>query len=355
MGNAQSYSLSDKILWQDGRSLLTHAWAPSLQVCRLINPVREGEGKEQRMKELQEFLAKYRFFGEKDLPLDCDSLQNAALLELTYRYDWEIYGSLAFLPSNLESGLEILNESNKLWLMQTQFALKYGRPLPMRPNEGLPDSVFPEILWDVILPFPAFFHAEGNPLGILSNPTPPRSELPAAAPIWEQYMTRPDSIYLVDKEGNRRPPFTHITSRTPEEELSVYAMILNADSKLKHALLSHLTLPPGLQELAELVHTFVEAIFYDPLLHLEDATPLDMERQYVLIPSASSTTSPAPATTIPDEPASLPASDGLTDAAFDFALAQSQIAGSDRTYYIKTLLGAVRTYQPMQPPPFPLA
>ncbi|KAJ6451484.1 hypothetical protein C8R47DRAFT_1170076 [Mycena vitilis] len=290
-------------------------------------------------------------------------------VELTYQYDWEIHGSLAFLPSNLEFGLEILNESNKLWLMQTQFALKYGRPLPMRPNEGLPDSVFPEVLWDVILPFPASFHAEGHPLGILSDPNPPRSELPAAAPVWELYMTRPDSIYLVDEQGNRRPPFKHISSRTPEEELSVYAMILNADSKLKHALLSHLTLPPGLQELAELVHTFVDAIFYDPLLHLEDATPL-AERQYVLIPSASSTTSPAPETAIHDEPASLPASDGLTDAAFDFALAQSQIAGPDRTYHIKTLLGAVRSpyslssldvshfvppaYQPIQPPPFPL-
>ncbi|KAJ7088625.1 hypothetical protein C8R44DRAFT_819171 [Mycena epipterygia] len=345
-------------LAKDSRSFLTFAWVPSAQACRIINTVRRGEQKDARRKQIEDLLTKFRFCGGVKFLLD--GIQNIILAEPTYHYDWDLYALLAYLPADLEVGLHILTLSNRQWFDITQIAKFSGRPVPPRPDNADQPQLFPHLAWDVILPYPTLFLSESMPLAILSNPTLPDSPLPST-PKWKQWFTS-SSIYLVDADGNRRPPFKHTSSREPHENISVFAMIVNADSKIQHAL-SHRpkghAVPQGLTSLARTVHKFVQQIFFDPAFALE-APPIwppvasvkSMDLDVDLDSISHTTTSTMSPNTLTEDSVmhDQPASDGLTDAEFDLALAKANEAGPQRIHYIQMLLGGARPFKAIVPP-----
>lgn len=122
----------------------------------------------------------------------------------------------------------------------------------------------------IILPYPSLTVPERRPLAICSNPTFTEFfNTDSDPPIWENWFSNPDSIYLL---GARRPPFEHLSFRKADEQLSAFALILNADSKLQHALVhrpdAH-PMPAGLKEIAITVRQFVDHLLFDPLNEID--------------------------------------------------------------------------------------
>ncbi|THU88775.1 hypothetical protein K435DRAFT_969348 [Dendrothele bispora CBS 962.96] len=240
-------TLRNKLLKTDQRSFLTGVVSVDLQPAHILNTIRKakpGSEAEVRKQEVEKLLNSQRILGiGKQFDLDC--ICNAFLLEASQHIWLDLYGAIAFIP--IESQLDIilgsLNDTNTIWQHLVEI---YGdRALSDRP---LVRVITMEPQWQVLVLHPEAVCAERHPIRIRRDPYVLPADNPTNAHgsdpiIWDDYL--PEDFILQRSSDGRKRVFVHDntdknfqlpTRRKADERISVLAMIINAASKLEHAI-----------------------------------------------------------------------------------------------------------------------
>ena len=112
---------------------------------------------------------------------------------------------------------------------------------------------------------------------------------------WAQYHAKPDSPYLVDLSGQRFTEFDYKSQRPEGQGLSVFSLLVNANSKLQ-ATRQRSDNPSGLNAYIGFVKLAVDAIFFVP-------SRLRNQHLSVIPPVPSLRLEQHPGVTTPDLPA----------------------------------------------------
>ncbi|THU94452.1 hypothetical protein K435DRAFT_966838 [Dendrothele bispora CBS 962.96] len=238
-------TLRNKLLKTDQWSFLTGVVSVDLQPAHILNTIRKattGSEADVRKKEVEKLLNLQRILGiGKRFDLDC--ICNAFLLEANQHVWLDLYGAIAFIPieSQLDKILKLLNFANEIWQLEVE---EYGTSrLSDRPLD-----ITMEPQWQVLVLHPEAVCAERHPIRIrrhpyvfpADNPTKVHGSDPI---IWDDYL--PEDFILQRSSDGRKRVFVHgytdenfqlPTRRKADEQISILAMIINASSKLEHAI-----------------------------------------------------------------------------------------------------------------------
>jgi len=105
---------------------------------------------------------------------------------------------------------------------------------------------------------------------------------------WVSYYSEPDSPYLIDSSEQRCGPFGYVSRREPKDALSVFSLLVNANSKLQ-GVANRRHLHPALFQYIGAVKGAITAIFFVP-------------REVQLSDKISSSTPPVPPLTLVQRP-----------------------------------------------------
>ncbi|CAA7261818.1 unnamed protein product [Cyclocybe aegerita] len=251
------------LLWTDQFSFLTGAASADLEACRIVDVAGlrlRGEGEEgaERRKEVEDLFN----YGDR---FSLDGLYNGILLEASLHRQWSTYASFCFVPPLpvarvLVDALKALNE---VWVSLITSD-------PAAPRSTLPKFSFP---WTVLVLNPRALLPHGKPLTVLENPLLIRGGRSEAqgdtlAGVWERWTldtgTPECSSLLWDPTHTRTLTIEPASLRERRAELSAWAMILNAEDKLRYA---HENYTPPTKEVREyypVLKEIVRLLFWQP-------------------------------------------------------------------------------------------
>jgi len=114
---------------------------------------------------------------------------------------------------------------------------------------------------------PKLFLPERRPLlintrRVLREPGgPPLSDSDAAS--WTQYFPHPNNLHLIDASDQEFEEFDFVSNRSQEQSLSIFSLLVNANSKLQAAD-NRNDYPPGTRSYIANVKEAIRAIFFVP-------------------------------------------------------------------------------------------
>jgi len=123
---------------------------------------------------------------------------------------------------------------------------------------------------------PGLFLPDNRPISINTSRelrVPGQAPPPASdKSSWVSYYSKPGSPYLVDLSGQVCRPLDYVSCREPKDALSVFSLLVNANSKLQ-GVANQDNLPPVLISYIGAVGAVIPAIFFVPHgLQLSDKT-----------------------------------------------------------------------------------
>ena len=81
--------------------------------------------------------------------------------------------------------------------------------------------------------------------------------------MWTQYYPQDGRPYLVDSSGQEFTEFDYVSKRVQDESLSIFSLLVNANSKLQGAK-RRADYPPGVETYITFVEVAITAIFFFP-------------------------------------------------------------------------------------------
>ncbi|KAE9409509.1 hypothetical protein BT96DRAFT_526853 [Gymnopus androsaceus JB14] len=236
-----------RALITDHGSAVTGSVQANLQLIHLINEIRgtkKDPEKAARRQRVEALLNRQEFSG-KNRTFHLTSLANTLLLEPGLRIDLDLYALFCLtIPLNqLLLALTSLALDNNDWTNRAKIDCNAKRELDVRAHfsktiveadsEQLSKAPYLVTTIQVFVLHPSF-QPNNMPLVIL-DPAVRDRPAPAAASHWKLYFSDIENTGgLVDSEGNALSLPWQI-SRTDDEQLSLFALIVNSYSKLRHS------------------------------------------------------------------------------------------------------------------------
>ncbi|KAJ7151183.1 hypothetical protein C8R46DRAFT_1123494 [Mycena filopes] len=230
-------TLSHKIAFHDQRCLFTGAVTTELRACHLINTIRTKNNTKKSTKALIEFiLTRQGFNGGSSFYLD--SMPNCIGMESQWHGVWEKHGGFCITlpPQQLLDLAKLLERTNLDWEARARADPNAQRKSRMlEPEFQFIDYTILVLRPEVLLPHnqPIFI----NPGGSIRKPGEPVPPLSAQSE-WLAHETdrTNDTPHLVNCNTKKYLPDIRIKSTRREgDSISVFCLIVNANSKLQHA------------------------------------------------------------------------------------------------------------------------
>ncbi|KAJ7093189.1 hypothetical protein C8R44DRAFT_815808 [Mycena epipterygia] len=269
-GSVSQSLLAHRILLYDQRCLLTGAVSTDIQACHLINAIRTKNDliKIRLKSDVQSILSRQCFNGQQLFFLD--SLSNCVPIEVQWHGSLDKQGAYCFgIPLNQLSSIFIaLIQSNTEWDLRAETDAQAPR------NLDTTQAPFRVEKCVVLVLRPELFLPDNRP--ILINTAPSLRVPGQARPVesarsdWIPHYLLPNQPYLVDGNSNMFKEFVYRTQRLPEAALSVFALLINANSKLQNV--KNRPHPPELTPFILLIENVVNLIFHVPP-HLDTTLP----------------------------------------------------------------------------------
>jgi len=130
-------------------------------------------------------------------------------------------------------------------------------------------TAYPFVIREYILLVlhPNLFLPDNRPISINTSRelrVPGQAPPPVSAQSsWVSYYSEPDSPYLVDSSEQRCGPFGYVSRREPKDALSVFSLLVNANSKLQ-GVANRRHLHPALLQYIGVIKGAIAAIFFVP-------------------------------------------------------------------------------------------
>ncbi|KAJ6508662.1 hypothetical protein C8R45DRAFT_1169143 [Mycena sanguinolenta] len=268
-------SLVRKLLRTDQRDFLSGSQTIHVQAVHLLNALRAappGVAKKdkKRVKTLIEsYLTRLSFNG--NFPFKLDGRANLLLLAIQFHYGLNVYADLAFMPSveYLHTFRAALAAVNKQWDQESTQDPNVRRSLPML------DSPFniKDVIWHVIVFYPAAFPSRQ---GLDLLPPDKRTLRPAGRPApppeeptdWRKYYVHSSEGVDFIADTQVAPPtpleLKFESIRAPEDELSLFCMLVVAAAKFDAYVKSPNYKSPKMMEMHAVLQLVLSAIFHRP-------------------------------------------------------------------------------------------
>ncbi|KAJ6585198.1 hypothetical protein B0H19DRAFT_1108747 [Mycena capillaripes] len=242
VGSEHSATTKYRVLFRDQRCLLTGFVSADIQPCHLVNTIRTKKKTSRiNLKAQVEFILTRQGFNGRGVFL-LDTLADCIGLDVHWHGELDKRGYFCFsLPlKQLEDLIRILLESNREWRLRAEYdriaprnlanvrrdIKKSGQndpfvvdtlvPLILRPEVFLPDNQSILINTARTLRFPG-------------EDIPPKTD----PSLLVNFSCSPDHPFLTDHSGAPMTELSFRTTRTADDELSVFALIVNANAKLE--------------------------------------------------------------------------------------------------------------------------
>ncbi|KAF7298779.1 hypothetical protein MIND_00825500 [Mycena indigotica] len=374
----QNERILRKLLATDRRCFVTGQPGDWLQGAHLINTLRSvphGHTKEyvKNVKESESIEAQLEFNRQANFSLDARC--NLMLLSTEW-HTGLAYGSFAIIPT-----AEVIDQiTDKLWQCNKDWGFRYAQDSGAKRN--LPYGEFPldisQLKWRVLI-----IHSRGPcPSGRAVQAIPPSErhlEPTGQVNTWRNYAVgAAEYMPVLCESGSNKPLELCLkTKREDYDQLSLFAVLVNAASKVK-AFMSSTRQRPGdtmshrtcLRGLDVTFDTLLEAIYFAPHPDLHNDVKLALDPSMIITPAQTKPTTTLP---IPDRDAERTESDinsppmqpepnvvpGITPSEYELLLREAhhptnKIQMSRRELFGLLLYGAPGHAQHVEPPPNPL-
>lgn len=201
-------------------------------------------------------------------------------VEAQLRGDLDMYGSFCIVipRQQITMIIDTLLRSNRDWEVRAKSDPRAPRNLNVRQTIGSPYGMRPYISQIKQHPFvvrkcvllvlrPDLFLPGNRPLPInirrvLRNPDG-RRVAETGRPSWVQFHLQHNRPYLADPNGREFTEFDYISKRGPDQGLSIFSLLVNANSKLQ-GVKQRTNNTPHIKDYIKLVEDAVKAIFFVP-------------------------------------------------------------------------------------------
>ncbi|KAF9647201.1 hypothetical protein BDM02DRAFT_2747636 [Thelephora ganbajun] len=254
--SATQSTLTHRVLLYDQRCLVTGAVSTQLQACHLINTIRMNNSnreikaplKDEVVRSLsliipdtlggcnifaQESILTQQQFGTGKFSLD--SLSNCAAIEAQWHGDLDTYGSFCITVPLMQICAIVtkLNASNRDWERRAALNPQASR------NLNITEDPFVVKKCVLVVLRPDLFLPETRPLWINTRRVlrvPAGPSLPESdGSSWTEYYPQHGRPYLIDSSNQEFTEFDYHSNRRPGQDLSVFSLLVNANSKLQAA------------------------------------------------------------------------------------------------------------------------